>query len=945
MKLTRLSLLLAICVTATAAFAQKKRLDETVYDNWKSLSGSRLSNDGKWLMFRVVPQEGDGILYVRSTDGGATFTIERGSAASFTPDNRALVSTVIPKFVESRDARRKKAKPEDMPKNALVVMSLPDGKVQTIDRVTSFTMPDKGGDWFAYRPEPPKPAEPDKKADDKKPEEKKGEAKKTDEKPKKKADHKPGTDLILRNAVTGQERKVPDVVAFKFSEDGRALAYTVSTKDGSGDGVVWMDVESGKTVPVMTQLGRYPAFAFDKNASILAFVTDKDDYAADKPSHAVYVFDSKTGKSELVAKEGSPGMVPGWYVPANSSLRVSDSGKRIFFSTVLKPAPEKKDETPDDEKVSVDVWSWTDGILQPQQLLQATAEKNRTYDAVYLRDSGTIRQLETPEMKTVQIDRTGDLPYAIGIGDGTYDREASWDTGYSDYYLVDLQQGQVRQIGTKVEGNYALSPNGKYVYAADNGKQQITIIDASSGHAVDVTHAIPNRLFDEQNDVPGNANPYGVAGWTKDDARLLIYDADDIWSVDPTGSTAPVNVTHGLGRASDVTFRNLDLDPERTYLDGQTPTLLSAFNNRTKAAGFYRARLDGAEIPKQVVMEEKAFGTPAKARDASTIVYTRMDFDEYPDAWVADGVDFAHPRKLSDTNPQQADYNWGKTELISWMSNDGVPLQGFVIKPDDFDYGKKYPMIVYFYERNSDTLHAYRSPSPTASILNPTMAVSNDYIVFIPDIVYKEGYPGESAISCILPGVQEVLKRGYVDPKKMAIDGQSWGGYQVAYMITETDMFACAYAGAPVSDMFSAYGGIRWGSGLVREFQYEKGQSRIGESLWQAPLRYLENSPVFFLDKVKTPVLIMSNDKDGSVPWYQGIEMFTGLRRLQKPAWLLVYNGEDHNLVERKNRKDLSIRKQQFYDYYLKGAPMPEWMKGVPAVNKGKDYGLSLSRS
>src|ERR1043166_3336861 len=216
------------------------------------------------------------------------------------------------------------------------------------------------------------------------------------------------------------------------------------------------------------------------------------------------------------------------------------------------------------------------------------------------------------------------------------------------------------------------------------------------------------------------------------------------------------------------------------------------------------------------------------------------------------------------------------------------------------------------------------------------MYCSNGYVVFVPDIPYKIGYPGESAMSAIMPGVQSILTRGYIDPKRLGLQGQSWGRYQTGYLVTETNMFAAACAGAPVSDMISAYGGIRWGSGVTREGQYEHGQSRIGGSLWEQPLRFIENSPIFFVDKIKTPLLIMSNDKDGAVPWYQGIEYFSALRRLNKPAWLVVYN-----LVQRKNRKDWSVRMQQFFDHYLKGAPMPVWMaQGIPATQKGKTYGF-----
>ena len=289
------------------------------------------------------------------------------------------------------------------------------------------------------------------------------------------------------------------------------------------------------------------------------------------------------------------------------------------------------------------------------------------------------------------------------------------------------------------------------------------------------------------------------------------------------------------------------------------------------------------------------------------------------------------------------EYNWGTAELMSWTTFDGKPTQGIVYKPEDFDPNKKYPVMIYFYEKHSDELYQYFPPAPSRSIINIPFYCSRGYIVFTPDIQYTTGHPGESAYNSIVSGAEELAKNTWVDKANMAIQGQSWGGYQTAYLITRTNMFKAAGAGAPVSNMFSAYGGIRWGSGMSRQFQYEQTQSRIGATMWEAPELYKENSPIFFADKVQTPLLIMHNDNDDAVPWYQGIEYFMALRRLGKPVWMLQYNNEAHNLKERKNSKDLSIRLQQFFDHYLKGDPMPVWMKtGVPATEKGRTYGFDL---
>ena len=314
---------------------------------------------------------------------------------------------------------------------------------------------------------------------------------------------------------------------------------------------------------------------------------------------------------------------------------------------------------------------------------------------------------------------------------------------------------------------------------------------------------------------------------------------------------------------------------------------------------------------------------------------TKSTFTEFPNLWV--GPSLTSLTKVSDANPWQSEYNWGTAELVTWTSTDGKPLQGILYKPENFDPKKKYPMVSYFYEDLSDGLFNYVPPTGR-NVINPTHYVSNGYLVFEPDIYYEIGYPGPSALKSIVPGVQKLLDRGYVDPKGLGLQGQSWGGYQTAYMITQSSMFSAAMAGAPVANMTSAYGGIRWGTGISRTGQYENGQSRIGKNLWDAQSLYIENSPLFWLPRVTTPLFIMSNDADDAVPWYQGIELFVGMRRLGKEAYLIDYNNDVHNPASRANQKDIAMRMQQFFDNKLMGKPAPDWMvKGIPAKDKGKD--------
>jgi dipeptidyl aminopeptidase/acylaminoacyl peptidase len=384
----------------------------------------------------------------------------------------------------------------------------------------------------------------------------------------------------------------------------------------------------------------------------------------------------------------------------------------------------------------------------------------------------------------------------------------------------------------------------------------------------------------------------------------------------------------------------VNTDPDEKFIKPGQKMLMRLFDEKDKSSGL--AIVDPGKNNAIFVLFKEPVNTGLvilKAKNADVLVYTKETFAKSTDVYV-------HPIgasavQLSHTNPQQANFTWGTAELFKWKAYTGKETEGVLYKPENFDQKKKYPMIVYFYERNSNTLYNYQPPSPTPSRLNIPFFVSRGYVVLVPDIWYKTGHPGQGAYDYILSGTRAVVKQGYVDSTKIGLQGQSWGGYQIVYLITKTNLYAAAWAGAPVANMTSAYGGIRWGSGLTRQFQYEKTQSRIGATLWEKPNLYIENSALFSLPKVKTPLVIMANDADDAVPWYQGIEMYTGMRRLGKKVWMLTYNGEAHNLVERKNRKDIQVREQQFFDYMLKGDKPTKWIAdGVPAVMKGRDWGL-----
>lgn len=324
------------------------------------------------------------------------------------------------------------------------------------------------------------------------------------------------------------------------------------------------------------------------------------------------------------------------------------------------------------------------------------------------------------------------------------------------------------------------------------------------------------------------------------------------------------------------------------------------------------------------------------------MIYTRENFNEFRDLWTSN-EQFGDAKKLTNANPQQADYKWGSVELFKWTDFNGNECEGLLHFPEDYDPSHPYPTIVYFYETQTFLRYRYNTPAPSRSIINPVYCTSNGYVVFIPDIKYRDGHPGKSCYDVVVSGTMALIDRGIADKDHIGLQGQSWGGYQTAYLVTQTDLYACSAPGAAVTNMFSAYGGIRYESGMSRASQYETGQSRIGATPWKRPDLYIENSSVFFADRVKTPQLLRHDDNDGAVPWTQSIEYYIALRRLGRPVWLLNYNGEPHNLASRAACMDWDKRMYQFFDHYLKGAPMPRWMKeGISVTEKGIDQKYEL---
>ncbi|HLK13332.1 MAG TPA: prolyl oligopeptidase family serine peptidase [Fimbriimonadaceae bacterium] len=965
-------LTLLVALAAGPDAAAKKPLDHSVYDGWQSIRGTTISDDGKWIAYGIYPQEGDGTLYVTSTDhpatGQSTYKIERGNIVRFSADSHFLVVSQAPPFADTRAARNaapgRPAAPgggesapaaPNAPVAGLVVLDLKSGQKFEKARVstTRMALHDKG--WVAYQLAPERrqgaPAGGAAPAGG-------GAARGGGARGGGAAGGGAqrrggaagggggaaptparGETWILRELATGKEQTFADVTSVEFDRDGTEMAYTVAAQDKTKNGVVYLDLKTGKKSAVASGAGRYLHATFSEDGRKLAYLSDNDAPEAKPPVLRLYAWDRGDTRPKAVAKLGDAGLNKDW-APADGALEFSRDDKRLFFQSAPKPVEAKPDPTPEADKAQIDVWNWQDPRLQSQQLMQAGRDRNRSFMACVELRSGRITEEATPALPSVTVGNHGDAEYGFAATNVPYELQDSWDTNQTDLYRVEVKSGRAMKLPAGTHSRALASPDGSSVAVFDLAAKTMTDFDlrTGAGHPVKLPKT---SLTDVQDDHPDLAPTYGLGPYTSDGKWLVAEDENDVWLLDTTGKSDPKCLTDGFGRRWSYQLRLLptNVDPEEGTVDVAKPLLLAARNLEDESSGVYS--LAGGQL-KRLVYGPKGYAVAAKAKSAETLAFTESSFDEFPDVWLTD-TSWNSPVKLSAANSQAGQYRWGTCELIKWIGNDGQALKGLLYKPENMDPSKKYPMITYYYERNSQGLYGYHPPAPSASTINISLFVSNGYVVFVPDIDYKVGYPGPSAYSAIVPGVQAILARGFVDPKRLGLQGQSWGGYETAYLVTQTNMFAAAEAGAPVANMLSAYGGIRLESGVVREGQYEHGQSRIGGSIWEKPLQYLENSPLIWADRIQTPLMIMSNDADGAVPHEQGIEFFTAMRRLRKPCWMVVYNNEQHNLVERRNRKDLSIRLSQFFDHYLKGAPMPMWMsKGVPAVNKGKDYGLDL---
>jgi len=880
----------------------KKSLELTDMMRFKQLEAPSISGDGRWVVHTARPDRGEPEVHVYSSDGKQHYTILLGEKPRLSRDGHwvACVEAVSPEVLfNSAEARD----PENGPKAGMVLLNTETGEQEVHNQVSSFTF-SENSQYLLYH---------QVQVDSKK---------------------KTGTDLHIRSLGDTLLRTLPFVKRYALDSLSRYLAYTVSDTLKSNNGLYLADLEAGEERILSLfrdSLAWVDKLTWNKKSGQLVFLAGVKDAKGKKRDAFLMAWQAGQPTAEVLLSDAD--LEEGWKLYHSNTLRWSRDGRRLFLG--LKPEgeilPEEEEDSIKDfygcddilAEREVDVWHWDDPYISTHQKQLWKRKKDQVYMAVYDPGNKKLVQLASPEIPDLRWSESStrlllstNLPHA---------KEVTWDGRYRDYYLVELQTGVRQMVLERQQHAVSLSPDGRYLSYYRGGNW--FLVDARTLEQQDLTSGLGVPFADEDWDYPENPPGYGVAGWTEGSGSVLIYDKFDIWEFPTDGSPAAC-LTEGQGRKGLYQFRIKKLRRESPWLKSSERVFLSAYHDSLKHTALFSMKV-GSPGVKAMVEEERKYTLLAKAREADKLLYTRESYREFPDLWVAKG-NFKKPRRLSDVNPQVKDFAWGHASLVEWQSMDGKPLQGILITPENAEPGQKLPVLVYYYRFFTDRLYEFNHVAINHRPCFPFYA-SKGYAVFLPDIRFDIGNPGHAATKCLVPGVQKLIDMGVADPGAICLHGHSWSGYQTAFVITETDLFTCAIAGAPVSNMTSAYGGIRWESGLNRQFQYEKSQSRIGASLWEARDKYIENSPLFFADRINTPLLIMFGDEDGAVPWYQGIELYMAMRRLEKDCIFLQYRKEGHHPKKYANKLDYTIKFREYLDHYLKGEPAADWIKeGVP---------------
>jgi dipeptidyl aminopeptidase/acylaminoacyl peptidase len=920
------------------------------YAKIKRIAGAAISTDGKWMLYTVTPNDGDGTLCVKALDSDKVYDVPRGTGASFSDNAQWIGYFIAPPATTGRGGRGSggrggrqpaqgtAADAETAPARIFEVLELATGTRKTYPSVGSFAFsPD--GEWLLMRPQAAGAAPAAGTAGGRGG---RGGAAAGGDTPDSNA---PGTDLLMRHLASGNQRYVGNVGTYAFDDAGKQLAYTVRGQQRLGNGVYVMTLASGEQRMLDAADADYDQLVWSAQGANLAVLRGDKPKGKMQRANALLSWNN-VGTPQMKAATFDPAkgssLPPGMVISEFTAPKWSTDGARVLVG--LKAQDDEK--TPSTEpQANVDVWHWRDDDPQSVQIVQLNQERRSTKAAILDVASGSIRQVADDDMKTVT--PTDDLQWAIGRVDTPYRGQVEWGGSKTDIYRVNLLNGVRTLVEPGLSRTMGFSPDGKWFLYLKSGRVYSYEMATGKKTVIDGGRSFVNAEDDHDYEKP----VYGVAGFTADGASALLYDRYDVWAL-PLAGGSITNLTKGEGAKQEVRYRVTQLGraggggrggggrgggAAAEPIDLSKPVLLSAFGEYTKKSGY--SEIGPGQSPSSLIWADKAVGAPIAAKNADRILFTEQTFNEYPNYWVADKR-FAAPRQVTDAEPELLkQFAWGTKKLVDYKNSKGQRLQATLTLPAGYEPGKKYPMLVYFYELMSDTHHTFSFPVYDDRPHMSTYA-SNGYLVLQPDVRYEIGKPGTSALDCVTSAVKKVIELGYADPAHIGLQGHSWGGYESSFIVTQTDIFAAVVTGAPPTDLTSFYGTLYRSTGNIQQGITEVGQVRMGAGAtpWSARDLFESQSPVHNAPKIKTPFMILHGTADGSVDAGQGLEFYAAARRLGKQVILLSYPDESHHLAKKENQKDFQVRMRQFFDHYLKGTPAPLWMTdGVPQVKKGLD--------
>ena len=923
------------------------------YTKIKRVTGAAISTDGKWMQYIATPNEGDATLVVRALDSDKSYEVTRGTGAVFSDNGRWIGYFIAPPAPTGRGGRGEgrgggrggqtpapgAAAATEAPARAFELLELTTGTKTPFPAVGNFAFsPD--GEWLLLRPQTAgAPAAADAAG---------GRGGGRGGAASSPVDaNAPGVDVVMRHLTTGNQRFVGNVGSYVFDEAGTQMAFTVRGQSRLGNGVYVMALASGEQRMLDAAAADYDQLAWSAEGTNLAVLRGDKPKGKLQRENALLLWRNvgSPGAQATVFDPGKTKSFPsGMVLSEFTAPRWSTDGARVLVGLHEQ---ENEPPTANDPQANVDVWHWKDDDPQSVQIVQLNTAKRETKAAILDVAANTLRQIADDDMKTIT--PTDNLEWAIGGVDTPYHGQVEWGASKSDIYRVNLMTGARTLVETGLSRTMGLSPDGKWFLYLKGGRVYSCEMATGKKTAIDGGRSFVNTEDDHDYERP----VYGVAGFTADGQSALLYDRYDVWAL-PLAGGAITNLTKGEGAKQEVRYRVTQLGGRAGAggrggggggrggaaaepIDLTKPVLLSAFGEWTKKSGY--SEIAPGQAPTPLVWVDKSVGAPVAAKKADRLIFTEQTFNEYPNYWVADKK-FSAPRQVTDVMPDLfKDFAWGSKKLIDYKNSKGQRLQATLTLPAGYVAGKKYPMLVYFYELMSDTHHTFSFPVYDDRPHMSTYA-SNGYLVLQPDVRYEIGKPGTSAVDCVTSAVRKVIELGYADPAHIGLQGHSWGGYQSSFIVTQTDIFAAVVTGAPPTDLTSFVGTLYRSTGTLQQGITEVGQVRMGAGAtpWSSRELYESQSPVHNAPKIKTPFMILHGTADGSVDYGQGLEFYAAARRLGKQVILLSYPDEAHHLGKKENQKDFQIRMRQFFDHYLKGTPAPLWMtEGVPQLKKGLD--------